>query len=284
MLFTACSEQNPPGVDLGGLIKAVDSSYTAPIEARQDKVVLVEELTGVQCVNCVEAANIVKTISNDNPGRILTVASHPFGGASLTKPITGKSKFDFRLDEVDEIMTILGGYPNLPAASIDRGFDGGDYYNTAKGTWINDITAQLNVYTPVNIHLTSTYNKDRNSCELVVKTAFTENYSEELYLTVYIIENEIKDYQSVPETIDPSGYQADYKHMHVFRDCITSVSGSSLNFADKKAGTVLQKILSFNPVIDGNNAWNLDNCKVLALVHKSGTDKTVLQTREIDLK
>ena len=43
VLFTSCKEQKPPGLDLGDGILAIDSSYTATLESKQDKVVLFEE-------------------------------------------------------------------------------------------------------------------------------------------------------------------------------------------------------------------------------------------------
>ena len=277
--MVSCEEQKPPGLDLGGAV-AVDSSYTASVESKQDKVIVIEELTGVTCANCPKAARNIKTLSTANPGRVLTAAMHP-PSSGFTTPIPNKSKYDFRVSTVDEVITLLGGLTGgLPSGSINRqNKSAGGIFDSDWPAWVSRITPLLSETTPVNIHIETAYTADNNTGEAIIKVAFTENVTDDLYLTAYILENDIKDYQ------DDSGTKvADYKHSHVFRAAITSVSGTSLNFADKNAGTVLQKRIKFEPTITGDNAWNLDNCTVIAFVHKSGSDQSILHGAEVSLK
>ena len=281
VFFTSCHEQNPPGLDLGDGAKVADSSYVAPVETKQDRTILIEELTGVDCANCPKAATNIKNMMAANPGRILAAALHPPLGGGFTEPIFGKSKYDFRIDKADEIINKLGGLTGgLPTGAINRTpKTGGVMFDSDYGAWVSRVTPMLSKTTPVNIHIETIYTADNNECEVVAKVAFTENVTEELYLTIYVIENEIKDYQNDAGTKDP-----DYKHSFVLRDCVTPIAGTSLNFADKNTGSVFQKRVIFNPTIDGDNAWNLDNCKVLAFVHRSGTDQSVLHVQEVELK
>ncbi len=274
----SCNEQIPPGLNITNGYKTADSSYIAPIESKQEKVVLIEKLTGVSCANCPKAARIIEGLIADHPSQILSVAMFPPSGMDFTEPIFGKSRFDFRNAKVDEIVTILGAYSGLPNASLDRRTENGQIFGLPYATWVTRVTPWLSEKTPVNIHVESAYVVDKNEATVTVKIAFTETVSTDLYLTVYIIENNIEDYQADGDE------KILYNHEHVFRDCITSVSGSSLNYANKNAGTVLQKQISFSPVISGTNAWNLDNCKVIAFVHKSGTDQEVLHAQEVHLK
>ena len=173
----------------------------------------------------------------------------------------------------------------FPSASLSRIKSSDDeYFDEIRAGWETRIQPMLKELTEVNIHVESIYNADNNNCEVVVKTAFTENVAEELFLTVYVIENDLKDYQVDARLPQGSQYVADYQHNHVFREAITSTLGSTLNFADKMAGTVLQKRLNFMPKIEGTDSWNLDNCHIIAFVHVNGQDKKVLQVQEISLK
>jgi len=278
LLITSCEEQPPPGLDQTNS-KVADSSYLAPLEPKQDRMVVVEELTGVGCANCPKAARTLKTISEANDNRVLVAGIHPPSGGGFTEPLFGDSKYDFRLPEGDEIVNILGGIGPMPSASINRvSIGSGLIFDTDLGTWVNRITPMLAESTPVNISLSSTYNADNNNGELVAKITFTEDVTEDIFITAYILENDIEDYQK-----DGSD-KILYNHQHVFRDAITSISGSSLNFTDKTAGTVIQKRIGFSPVIEGDNSWNVDNCEIIAFVHRSGDDKSVLHAQKIKLK
>lgn len=278
LLLASCEEQPPPGLDLSNT-KVADSSYIAPLEPKQDRVVLIEELTGVNCANCPDAARLIKTMSNANPDRILTAGIHPPSAGGFTEPLFGKSKYDFRQDKADEIVGILGGIAPLPCASINREATGsGIIFDIDRGAWINRINPMLAETTPVNISLTSSYTADNNTGELVAKIAFTEDVTEDIFVTAYIIEDDVEDYQK------DGSEKILYDHQHVFRDAITSISGSDLNFTDKTAGTVIQKRINFSPTIEGDNAWNIDNCKIIVFVHRSGDDKTILHAQKVSLK
>lgn len=277
VLFSSCKEQLPPGLDLGGGTKAQDSTYTAAIEAKQDRNILIEELTGVQCSNCPKAARNIKTMETDHPERIVAVALHPPSNG-FTEPILNKSHYDFRSPQVDEIANILGGIQGLPSGALAREkTSNGTIFDIDYGAWTSRVVPMLAQTTPVNIHIESAYVTENNQGEVTVQVAFTENVTDDLYLTIYLVESDIVDYQ------DDGGVKVpDYVHNHVFRTCITNVLGDNLNLAEKKAGTVMQKRYSFNPIITGDNAWHLEHCHVVAFVHRGGATKTVVHAETID--
>jgi len=278
LLFVSCEEQLPPGLNLGGGAVSTDTSYSAPIEIKQDRGVLIEELTGVQCANCPNAASLIKTLINDNPNQVFAAAMHRVN-SGFTIPMSS-SAFDFRSAKVDEIMSFVGADLGLPAGAANRIPNSSNEYFQAPGGWTAIVDNALAQTTPLNIHLESEYDADANVCTVTTKVAFTENMSDNLILTIYVTENDIVDYQK-----DGFNTVPNYLFEHVFRDCITNISGSPLNLSDKEAGIVMQKQFDFKPVITGVNAWNLDNCHILAFVSKAeGADKEVLHTAEVHLK
>ncbi len=278
LFFIACKEQTPPGLDLGQGALVEDSTYFAGIENPQEKLTLVEEVTGVGCTNCPGGARLIKSISQQNNNRTIVVAIHATGFA---QPYP-QSQYDFRTEDGTAIVNSLG-QPGLPAAAIDRLPNTQGVIFRPKADWSGLISDQItNKTTPVNIHLESQYIQDGNECIVTIKSAFTEDVNEDLTLTLYVLEDSIIDYQLDGEAAMED--VLDYKHDHVFRDCITNILGTPLNFGEKKAGNVLQKRISFNPKIDGDNSWNLDKCHIVAFVSRTGVSREIIHAEEIKLK
>ncbi|MBP6456153.1 MAG: Omp28-related outer membrane protein [Chitinophagaceae bacterium] len=277
-IFFSCKEKTPPGLELSNALLSVDSSYTTTIESPQLKTILVEEFTGVKCANCPEeGAEAIVTLMNANPNRIIPVAIHAAG--TFSEPLD-KSKYDFRTKDGDDIRVLIGGFDGNPAAAINRVYTTDFGRIQAKTLWSNLIASEIEKKTPLNISAVSDYDVNKNTINITTKVAFTSTVDDNLNLLIYVIENDITDAQEdarFAETI------LDYKFKHLFRKCITSTAGSPLNFADKNAGTVLQKRFSFEPTITGVNKWNLGNCHLVVFV-TSSTSKEVIHTIEIPLK
>ncbi len=275
LFYSSCKEQTPPGLVLDNNGKAVDSSYTAAIETPQEKKIVMEELTGVTCVNCPEkGTDAIDALMAANPNRIIPIAIH---SGSFTEP-HNNSKYDFRVADGESIVTFLGGEAGKPSSSIDRIADANNIFIRFPSEWSSVVASQKNKTTPLNLHMTSEYNEAQNIVEVIIKTAFTSNVTEDLNVSLYVVENDIKDVQSFETYIDTA-----YVFKHVFRKSITSVQGSPLNFAPKNTGTVLQKRISFEPLITGTNKWNLDKCHLVGIVSKAST-KEVVHAEEISMK
>ncbi len=276
-IFFSCKEKTPPGLELSNALLSVDSSYTTTIETPQLKTVLLEEFTGVNCSNCPEqGTEAIDALMVANPERIIPVALHAAG--DFSEPLS-KSKYDFRTKDGDDIRVLIGGFDGNPAASINRVYTTDFGRIQAKSLWSNLIASEIEKETPLNISAVSNYDVNKNTINITTKMAFTSTVNEDLYLLIYVIENDIIDAQSDARF----GTVLDYKFKHLFRKCITSTAGSPLNFAVKNAGTVLQKRFSFEPTISGVNKWNLDNCHLVVFV-TSSTSKEVIHAIEIPLK
>ncbi len=272
--MTSCDEKVPAGLTLKDPVKSEDSVYQATVETPQQKKALIEEVTGVGCTNCPDGARQLKSIIQQNNNDAILIAIH---GTGFADPYL-ESKHDFRTEDGTAIINSLG-QPGLPAAAIDRIPDNQNRFFRSKSNWSSLIADRVNnVKTPVNLHLESTYSTDANNVELLTRVAFTSDYPDGLNLTVYVVENGIKDYQ-----LDNGVKIPDYKHDHVFRDAITSTGGTRLDFGDHTAGTVLQKRFNFEPTITGDEPWNLDNCFIVVYL-SDATTKEILHAEEVKLK
>lgn len=285
--FTSCKEQTPSGLLLTSL-QSKDTTYVvSQAEIPQTKKILIEELTGVMCTNCPAGTSQLKGFVTQNPDKIVVVGIH---SGFLTNP-TPKSKYDFRVPDGDTLRLFFNeGDPSKPSATFDRvpatsGNSAGKYFISKGQTgadWITALNDRLTLSTPVNIHVESDYEATTAKINVKATVHFTEAYSEKLAITMYVIENGIIDVQEDQAL----GEIEDYEFEHVFRKMITPVSGEPVldSLTTKEKGRVLEKEFSFSPKIDGANAWKIENCYLVAIVHRTGTSKEVLQVTEVKMK
>jgi hypothetical protein len=274
VLFSACTKEIGPAIDFSK-VQAKDTFYMAPVENAQLKNVLIEEFTGVKCPNCPDGHNIVATIQNANPSRVIAIGYYPFGQAQ-TEPLKDLTKADFRIADATELSTLLGGIQFLPIAAVDRKMFGGAIL-TARTLWSSNVQARLAVATPINMQLSVSY--DDASREAIIKTTlkYTSALSTKHNISLAIYENNLVDAQEYPTYIDSS-----YTFKHVLRDVITPVGGASVldSLTTKAAGLVFEKTILYTLPAK----WNPTNCKIVAFVHDAAATKEVYQVIEKSVK
>lgn len=280
--ISSCKEQIPSGLVLNPIITTDTSYIDNVIEIPQLKKVVIEELTGVRCPNCPTGTQLIKDFVAQNPDRIIVTAIH---SGFFTDPLPD-SKYDFRNADADAFrQSFPDGDPPKPSAAFDRVPYDIDKYFVVKGqgssVWQSALTNRLSKSTPVNIHLNSDYDIANNKVNVKVQLNFTENVSDKLALSLYVLDGGKKDIQ------DSLGNELhDYEFDHILAKTITSPMGEPIldTLASIEKGRVLIKLLSFQPYITTVNAWNLDKCKLVAIIHKTGNSREVLHAEEISLK
>ena len=246
--FGACSEISPVVPPLG------------------DRKVLVEEFTGVRCVNCPAGAAELDNLRTIYGDRLVVVSIH----AGDFAPPFSDSRFDFRTTEGDALEKRLGSPLGYPTAVINRKkFSGQTGLQVGRSTWAGFMAAETNTASTVNFSVEKTYNPTTRQFQITIKAV--ENIKDALKNVVFsalITEDNIIDTQETP-----TGKQSNYKHRHVFRgfaadEIAVNPTGQS------------QITYSFNGVLKQN--WIVENCSiVLVLSQKEGISKEVLQVTEI---
>lgn len=260
----SCKEVGP-NVDIDGTSSlSGDTTYLeSNIAASQDRVVLLEEFTGVRCVNCPRAHATIKQIQTAHPGRVLAVGIHT---GIFAQPYTGRP--DFKIPEGNAIEQALNGAQGYPSGAVDRTlFAGESRIIIGDNKWSNYVNDHLAVATPVNINLAKAYNAASRQLDFTATIRLTAAYAENLYFSAYLIEDDIIDYQLTPTGIDSS-----YSHTHVLRKLLTPLSGQQLNAPSFTAGRVVVQRYSLTI----GSAFNVANLKIIAFVHNNGTNKSVL--------
>ncbi len=275
LIVTVGCKEVGPNINLGKGNKALaDTTYVeSPIQPKEDKRVLMEEFTGVQCVNCPAGHVIIQTLKNNFGERFIAVGYHT---NFLGSPYPFSTE-DFRTASAEEIQDYLVFDGVKPAAAIDRfRFDGSQTSLLyPRNSWNNRVQQQLAKSAPVNIQLTSVIDAATRKLTLAVELHYTENISEAQRLTVLLTESGMQQPQlNAGNVIDTF-----YAHLDVQRTFITNVKGDDIN-TTTEAGRVVRRI--YETTIKPE--WDIDKMHAVAFIHYFAANREILQAKEINLK
>ena len=252
LMIFSCEEEGP-AVILDEAETLSDTTYmTSNIPNAQDKVVLMEELTGVRCPNCPDGHQEVESILSNNPGRVLAVAVHtPF----LGQPFPGEPSLITQAGI--DMESTFGGYDGKPASLIDRvSYPGEQYRFLGLPQWVIRVNERMMETSPVNIDVTSTLASNGNSGVISASMTYTDAASDHRF-GILLTENEVATTQIVG-----SVEVEDYEQEHVLRNYITPVTGQGFEEVALEPGRVFEKDFAF----DIEEGWNSDNMEVIVWV------------------
>ncbi|BDS13537.1 Omp28-related outer membrane protein [Aureispira anguillae] len=242
-----------------------------------NRVVLVEEFTGIKCVNCPIGTEKLEVLSGQNPGKIIVVGIH---AGFFAKEYNG---FDLKCPDGESLeSSYLGPVSGYPSASINRKvFEGESDVITDLAEWAGYIGAEICNRPIADLSVTTTYDDATRKASVTVdmtpSSFFTDAIDEDLAVSVMITENNIVGYQVTPNGADPA-----YVHKHVLRDVITDSYTGDVLITKGNVLSAQQKVITDYEIPAG---WDADNCYVVAFVHYKGDgNKEVIQAVEAHLK
>lgn len=240
-----------------------------------ERVVLLNEFTGWQCVNCPDAAVVATKLTELVPENVIVVGMHP-DGHGFTAPIDGVQDADgveydspdFCSKEAMDYLTSYGGSisTGLPAGVINgRKFD--DTYIQLHAKWNAQVLAQRAIAPDCLIALEHGIEGENHKvvATLTPKTDMAYNVS----LQMWLVESGIHGLQRTH-----GGINFDYTHNHVFRHCINALWGDELGAIKE------QTTKEYTFAIDAE--YVVDNCSVVAVLINTETHE-VIQAGEIAL-
>ncbi len=235
----------------------------------QQRQVLIEEFTGVRCVNCPAGSAFIQDLLALHGNRLVAVSIH---AGEFSYPYND-SQYNFQTPEGDQILNYLGQPFGYPSAVIDRKlFEGEATLQVGKGSWAGYIEQEKAQPPKVKVGLETAWQAAGRKLEVDATVRAVENVSaDDIRLTVLITEDGIVDVQETPQGKDPN-----YVHRHVFRTTLTPALGESLGPA-LTAGQTLNRSYSFAMP----DLWVAENCHVVAFVHLDGASKEVLQAHQV---
>ena len=229
-------------------------------ELVSDRIVLIEDFTGVRCVNCPNASREISSLIDRYPKNVVAVAYHT---SFLGDPITKEgyvSKYDFRTSDGETLETDMGSYLGKPAVGLNR-----KKYNEQQEFLLTStavfgfVEAELRSIPKAKVIIENTYEPGQRklTCKVTVEpqTASTGDFR----LHALVTESNIIDSQE-----DNLVYVKDYKHNHVFRKMLTALSGEPIGSA-LNPGTNVTRVYEFTLPPEAG-WWVAENCNVIAFV------------------
>ncbi|HFA52153.1 MAG TPA: Omp28-related outer membrane protein [Bacteroidetes bacterium] len=266
--FYAC-EEVPPVVT--GSMGGGNGGGNTTVE-NQQRQVLIEEFTGVRCVNCPTGSLVIEDLLAANGEQLIAVSIH----AGEFSPPFPQSLYDFRTDVGTSIINFVGQPFGYPSAVIDRKeFPGVFGLQLGRTEWAGHIAEEKSLPPKVKIDIQPAFDAGSREVEINVTLFVEETITEpDVRLSVMLTETNIIDHQLTPDS--SPGTQADYKHKHVLRDMATSFDGDIISEA-LTAGAEISK--SFNYTLPAE--WKENDCSIVAFVNLAGENKEVLQAHEV---
>lgn len=240
-----------------------------------DRVVLVEEVTGVRCPNCPSGSAKIESLLEQFPEQVVAVAIH---GDFLTVPYN-ESKFDLRNEFASDLENYLKPWEGKPAAFVNRTkFD--DEPLTAIGEFdllSSYVSEELNKAHRIELFLSSAYNATTRNLELNLGILPLEDISGEFRINVMLTESKIIDRQANVGSVIEA-----YEHNHVLRMMLTPFDGEPFTDLLQKDDLSNHTFTFTVPVED--EIWNVENMYVVAFVSNHDGDlKEVIQAKEITI-
>lgn len=231
-----------------------------------EKKVLIEEFTGVECVNCPQGSAELENLLGLYGENLIAVSIH----AGIFSDPYPESKYDFRTEAGTNIQEFVGNPLGWPSAVVNRHNATGGRLQIPLNRWAGAIEESLSRDPKASVGGELNFDRQTRTGSITIRSVALASIQEPLYLTVLVKESHIKDVQ-----LTPTGLVNDYDHKHVMRAVLTPYSGSRL--ADGLGiGDVVQRSFSFS----FDDSWVIDNCRVIAFVHYNENSKEILQAEE----
>lgn len=239
-----------------------------------DKVVLLEDLTGVKCPNCPSATAKAEVLRELYDHKVIVVGVH---GPSLSSPLS-ESQYDFRNEFANSIEDMLKPFLGKPAGGINRvRFDNvpeNEYAISDSDIWGTYIEQEFQKPHQVELVLNSEFNADTRELSVSTRAIPLEDLSGEFYIGVMLLESGIVDPQKFPTET-----QLDYVHNHVMRTMLTAHIGDPLATSMTRAEPIDKTFTTTLPAEDGT--WIAENMDIVAFIaKKDGPYFPIMQAAE----
>lgn len=233
-----------------------------------DRYVLLEDFSGVKCVNCPKAAGQAHNLTEFYGDNVIVVAYYPQNPAGLTMPYP--DNMDLRT-EVAQTYATAYAIPQLPNGLVNRTGGAKDYPEWASA--VTDIILNSVNYARLS---GKAWRGEGLEVNVEIEGSFVENYAKagEIGILAMVIEDSI-----VAEQLTPQGRNAGYVHNHVFRMLFSDVWGDKVLNEKPEKGTEFAQ--TYRATV--SEAWRSEKLSVVAALVNMRS-REVIQAAHIDIE
>lgn len=222
---------------------AIDS-----IEAQ--RVVLLEDFTGQECVNCPAAHEIIEALVEQYPEAIVPVSIHAGGfaiSATARRPGLAQEEGNYYNDKygIDE-------YP--------KGVVNGNSGNLNPEKWGDAVRNALQLPTAVDIDLSASVTSE-DATQIAIACELKASTNLQGTLQLWVLEDNI-----IARQLTPEGMNNEYVHNHVFRAVVNGKDGESVNLQANTPETKSYTIAIRNT---DKEKWVAENLSIVAFIRQA---------------
>lgn len=228
------------------------------IETTKGRSVLIEDYSGVGCINCPGAAKLITQASEAHGDKVVIVALH--GSKGSTPPqVDPKGLYS---PEADTYLTRLKGANSLPIATFNRrtlSSNGDQPFSSSPSQWPGEmqVARKLPQLYKIDLQVSESDRKVTTRCTATALDPAAQGSAPELYLQLWLIEDGIIAPQSFGD-----GLKNDHQHNHVFRQTLNGLDGEAYQLGQSydKTSDIEREVIE------------PDHCSVVAILydHKTG--------------
>lgn len=247
----------------------IEGSYTeggSGEVSSSGRIVLLEEYSGVRCVNCPKASLKAEALQESFGKNMVLVSIHPEGN-SLTIPMV--DTIDYRVATSGEWANYYG-ITGIPKGIVNR-------QNTQldEDAWESAINAELAKEKTVDIVLSAGFRPSDRTMEITATSTFLTDLEDDFYLQVCLTEDSLRSPQRNNDSSIGGNVITDFAHNHVLRSMVNGTWGEPIAEGKALRGQAFTK----NYTITIPDEYDIHNCTVVAFVFRN-SNKVVEQAQE----
>lgn len=234
---------------------------------------IIEKYTGVKCLNCPTADVAISAAMAQYGGKLIAVAIHD--SSTFTKPIGDNPRLS--TPDGNEWSNYFGVFATgeYPSGIINRTLNGTSWDLFSPTSGINSRVDNI-INQPAAIAIEVSASQLSEAIDIYVNLEFLQNVSEQLTVTLFIMEDGLVITQKQPDGSEDENYV----HNHVLRDVITDIWGADID-CKGQAGEKRQAKFTYKEY-QGTD-WNISNCHIVAMISYKEL-RTILNVAECEIE
>lgn len=221
---------------------------------------LLNDYTGVKCVNCPRAAEIAHDLQSVYGEKLIVMSIH---AGALSTPFSDSE--DFRTEEGN---TWYGNNDSNPLGTVNA-VDCSNSLQDSK--WETTVAKASLIPQTIEISIDNSYNADTRILNSKVNVKALDEINGDYYITACLVEDSI-----VSKQITPDGLKDDYLHRHVFRKTLNGKWGQS--FLNGTFEEEEEKSFDFQETLA--EKYVAKHCSLVVYVYDKSQDKFIVQAAE----
>lgn len=234
--------------------------------------VLLEDFTGMLCVNCPAAADIAHNLQSVYPEKVIVIANHV--NRTNSPALGSRDSMTSRIGD-EYYSRFATTNMNLPMGMVNR-INSGANRVLDRGVWAETVVGQLAMMPDFSLELSTGYLPESRSLTVTATARPTKNLDGKYLLSVLILQDEIISSQRTPaSTVN------DYQHQHVLRDVLTTSTGMVLSNGLLNKDQILENQINYTIPEQWERGGTpiVENCKIVAFISNASNEE-VLQACE----